>query len=952
MSSLSPFGQADPRAEEQADRRAEAVAPQIPSGTLTFFATDIQGSTELWERHPSLMPAVLARHDDILRATVEAHGGSVFKTTGDGMYAAFASAPTALAAALAAQRALIAEPWATPQPLHVRMALHSGEAEARGGDYFGPPVNRVARILAAGHGGQVLLSQTVERLVAERLPDKASLHDLGARSLKDLTLPERLFQLAAPGLPAEFPPLLTLDVRPHNLPAQMTPLVGREDAVRAVRSVLLRPDVRLLTLTGLGGIGKTRLALQVAAEVIDAFKDGVLLVNLAPVQDPALLASSVLQTLGLVPDGDQPAERALADHLRRREMLLVLDNFEQLVEGAPLVTELLQAAGALKVLVTSQAALRLAGEHEVPVAPLELPSKGASDPDTLSANQAVALFVQRARAVVPSFELTDGNAAAIASITRQLDGLPLALELAAARIKLFPPEAMLRRLDQAFEFLKSGERDRPDRHRTLRGAIGWSYDLLSEPDRQVFERTSVFEGGFALESAEAVAGEPDGSLDVLESLASLADKSLLRQTRSAGEELRFERLRTIRAFARERLERRGEADRWRRRHAEHFAGLAEAMQPGGSAAGGGRDVRTALEGLELEYQNVRAALLWALDAGDAHLAVRLCQALPGLWFRRGLFQEAEGWLGRLLALSDPLSDLDRAHVLGLSGRLAQIRGDNSPDVITRFEESLRLYRVAGDRSGVARSLMNLGNVRSRAGEHGRARALFEESLALYRTLDDPLGISGALMNLGDSYRAEGEVERAIARFEEACEVARRGRNEVGLAFALQYLGATRLEQGDMVRAEELLGESREIFQKLSAKVWLAWTTYYEAHLTRMQGDAGRARTLFGEAMREFASLDYAPGISEVLSSLAGLAASEGDYGQAARLLGAAEALRRTSSISRSPLELDLERETVERCGASMGGEAFSRARDEGRALSADEAIGLASDASRGPAARA
>jgi predicted ATPase/class 3 adenylate cyclase len=946
--SLFRYGQAEPRAGEVADGRSNGPPPTVLSGTLTFLSTDIQGSTELWERHPGLMPGALVRHDSILRATVEAHRGGVFKTTGDGMYAAFASAPAAVSAALAAQRTLLDEPWPTPQPLRVRMALHSGEAEARGGDYYGPPVNRVARILSAGHGGQILLSQAVERLVAERLPEGASLHDLGSRSLKDLGRPERLFQLAAPGLPAEFPPLLTLDARPHNLPAQVTPLVGREDAVRAVRSLLLRPAVRLVTLTGPGGIGKTRIALQVAADVIDAFKDGVLLVNLAPVQDPTLLASTIAQTLGVVPEGDELAERALTDHLRNREMLLVLDNFEQLVVAAPLVTELLQAAGALKILVTSQAALRLGGEHEVPIAPLQVPPQETSDPDMLYVNEAVTLFVQRARAVVPSFELTDANVAPIASITRQLDGLPLAIELAAARIKLFPPEAMLRRLDRALEFLSSRERDRPDRHRALRSAIGWSYDLLSEPERLVFERTSVFEGGFALESAEAVVGEPDGSLDVLEALASLVDKSLLRQTESAGEEPRFERLRTIRTFARERLESRGETERWRRRHAEHFAELAEAMEPA-RAAGGDREVRAALEGLERDYPNVRTALLWALDAGDAHLAVRLCQALPALWVRQGLFQEAEVWLGRLLALSESLSPIDRAHVLGFSGRLAQIRGDNSPDVIARFEESLRLYREAGDRKGVARSLMNLGNARSRAGEYGQARALFEESLSLYRALDEPVGMNGALLNLGDAYRAEGDAERAIARFEEACELARQRRNEIGLAFALQYLGATRLQEGDAAGAEAVLGESRDLFQVLKAKLGLSWTLYYEAHLARVRGDRIRARALYGDALREFTTLDYAPGIAETLLGLAGLAAAEGDCEGAARLLGAAEALRRNSSITRSPLELDLEREIVEDCSRSMGGEAFARARDEGRMLTSEEAVSLVLDAPRGPA---
>nr|MBA3583632.1 adenylate/guanylate cyclase domain-containing protein [Gemmatimonadota bacterium] len=607
------------------------------TGTLTFLATDIQGSTELWERYPGAMPAVLERHNGLLQAAVESCGGRVFKNTGDGLFSAFPAAPPAVAAALAGQRALLAAEWPTPEPIRVRMALHSGEAEARGGDYFGPPVNRVARIMAAGHGGQVLLSQAVERLAAERFPEGAALRDMGRRSLKDLAEPERIFQLVATDLPADFPPLVTLDARPHNLPAQLTPLVGREREVAEVRSLLLERDVRLITLLGPGGTGKTRLGLQVAAEVIDGFRDGVWLVNLAPVHDPALLPATILQIWGRKPEGDRSALEELDEYLKERELLLLLDNFEQVVEAAPVVSEILRAAGGVNVLVTSQAALRIQGEHEFPVAPLPLPDANEADPDRLASNEAVSLFVQRARAVRPAFTLSRENAGAVVQIARRLDGLPLAIELAAARIKLFTPLAMLSRLERQFDFLTTGGRDRPDRHRTLRAALAWSYDLLDETERKVFDRMSVFDGGFTLEAAEAVLTTPDEELDVLEALASLVDKSLIRQVPAAGDdEPRFERLRTIRAYAAEMLEKSGEAEFWRRRHAEHFADLAETVDPGHAS---GPAVERPLRRLQREYENLRAAMEWALERSDGPLAVRLSHALPALWFTSGLLEE-------------------------------------------------------------------------------------------------------------------------------------------------------------------------------------------------------------------------------------------------------------------------------------------------------------------------
>ncbi|MFN2384495.1 MAG: adenylate/guanylate cyclase domain-containing protein, partial [Gemmatimonadota bacterium] len=688
-------------------------AAGYPTGTVTFLFTDIEGSTDLWERYPGDMPAVLARHDELVRGTLEAYRGTIFKTVGDGFYAVFGDARAALAAALAAQRATYAEPWPIPDPVRVRMALHSGAAEIRDGDYFGTSLNRVARILAAGHGGQILLSQAVERLVSDGFPDGAALRDLGERTLRDLTRSERIFQLVTEDLPVDFPPLRTLDARRHNLPAQVSPLIGRGRELGAIRTLFLRDGARLVTLTGPGGIGKTRIALQLGADLLDAFRDGVFFINLTSVRGPERVPLALLQALGGKAEGAAAPAAALAALLRDQQCLLLLDNFEQVLAAAPLVGEFLGAAPGLTILVTSQSALRIRGEHEVVIHPLALPpERGSEDPARLMASEAVALFVQRAREVLPTFELTRANAAAVVAICRQLDGLPLAIELAAARIKLFPPAALLARLEHRFEFLTSGQRDAPDRHRTLRKAIRWSYDLLDAGDQALFRRLAAFDGGFTLAAAEAVCTTPAEGLDVVEGLTSLVDKSLLRQTESTGDEPRFERLRTVWQFAVELLAEDPEAPVWRRRQAEFFGDFAQQFNPNRPAPP--LQAPAQLARLEVERFNIRVAMEWALQAGDGRLAARLCAALPALWFLRGVTEEGRDWPERALLLLDPVTGPERADALNLFGRTLQMRGENSPRVRAWFEESLAIYRHGGDAAGTARALMNLGNVDRRA----------------------------------------------------------------------------------------------------------------------------------------------------------------------------------------------------------------------------------------------
>jgi predicted ATPase/class 3 adenylate cyclase len=871
-----------------------------PTGTVTFLFTDIEGSTKMWERSPEAMQVALARHDEILREAIEAHGGYVFKTVGDAFCAAFSTAPDALEAALSAQKALLGEAWEETGPLRVRMALHTGAAELRGDDYFGVPLNRVARLLSAGHGSQVLLSVATQQLVRDQLPAGTQLRDLGERRLKDLFRPEHIFQLMASDLPAEFPPLRTLDTRLNNLPAQPTPLIGREREVADVCERVRSSEVRLLTLTGSGGAGKTRVGLQAAAELLEEYEDGVLFVSLAAITDPTLVAATVAGTLGVKEADGEPLLEILKDYLREKKLLLILDNFEQVLEGAQLVGLLLAACPALKVLATSRIPLGLYGEKEYLVPPLSLP-----DPERLPSLEcltrygAVRLFVERAQAAKADFTLTDENAPAVAEICARLDGLPLAIELAAVKIKLLPPGAMLARLGNRLKLLTGGARDIPERQRTLRNTIEWSHELLEEGERILFRRLAVFAGGRTLEAIETICdAEGDLPIEVLEGVSVLVDESLLRQEERGGEP-RLYMLETIHEYAREKLEESGEAKELARRHAEYFLGLAEMAEP----ALRWSKQRAWLERLELEHDNLRKALSWSLGVDEVELGLRLAGALEPFWTTRGYYSEGRRWLEAVLAKNGRTSAVARAKALTGAGWLAQWQGDLDR-ASTAAEKGLRLSPPAGTEGSVTiRLLLLLGFIADQRDYYERATELFEESLKLSRETRNGWGIAASLLHLGDVASNQGEAERAVERYEEGIALCREAGYPALLADILVNLGDTLLLQGDHERATALNEEAVALYREqgyTNARLEYPVDNLGWAALRR--GDHERARTLYQECLVLCRELGNKLVAAESLEGLACVAAVRGEVEQSARLFGAADALLKAQDISHRPAE--------------------------------------------------
>jgi predicted ATPase/class 3 adenylate cyclase len=862
---------------------------QLPTGTVTFLFSDIEGSTRLLQKLGDAYAELLAEHSRVFRSAIGDAEGTEVSTEGDSFFVVFPSPVAAVEAAARIQRSLMEALF--PEPVRVRMGLHTGEGRLGGENYIGIDVNRAARIAAAGHGGQVLLSDTTRSLIEHSLPDDVTVLDLGEHRLKDLAHPEHLYQLMVEGLQAEFPPPRTLDARPNNLPIQITSFIGREKELAEVKSLLVN-GTRLLTLTGPGGTGKTRLALQVAAGTITEFADGAYFVDLAPIGDPGLVVSTVAEVLGVTEGGARPLQESLEAHLKEKELLLVLDNFEQVVEAGGVVEQLLQASPRLKVLVTSRAVLHRYGEREYPVPPLALPDPShLPDLAALSQYEAVALFIERAMAVKPSFAVTNDNAPAVAEITARLDGLPLAIELAASRVKLLTPQQILDRLGQRLPLLTSRVSDAPERRRTLRGTIEWSYDLLDEDERRLFEHASVFVGGGTIEAMESVCSLA-GQTDTLDGLASLVDKSLIRQVETEQGDPRFMMLETIREYAQDRLRESGEWEDLSRRHAQFFLALAEEAEPNLTGPDGVHWVNR----LTYDHDNIRAALRWSIEADEAELGLRLAGAVWRFWHQRAHFQEARAWFDELLALP----------------------GGAEPS------------------SARARGLTGLGGIAYWQGDYPAAETAYAEAVAIQREVGDDRDLAEALLNLSYMPALLGDLAGAVRMYEEVIERFERLGDTERASYVKGMLGYGHMMQGDVTRARPLIEETLTLAEQSEDAFMTAGAHQMMGQLERLSGNLEEAGARYRESLRRFREAGDNASTLEPMEAIALVAAAKGDLHRAVRLTAAARAAREALGGGPPP-EWLIGGDVMSEARKSLGNEAVEQETAKGTAMTLEDA---------------
>jgi len=866
---------------------------QDPSAVTTYLFTDIEGSTRLWDTQPERMRPALARHDAIVREAVEGNRGRVVKMSGDGIHAVFADPLDAVHATLKLQRALAGLEATGEVALQVRCGMHTGVDERRDNDFFGSAVNRAARIMSVAHGGQVLLSQAVAVLIRDRLPDGVSLRDLGDVRLRDLTSPERVYQVVHPQLRKDFPSLRSLEARPNNLPQQVTSFVGRERDLAAVRNQLAK--TRLLTLFGAGGLGKTRLSLQVAAEVLDDYPDGVWFVDLAPMTDERLVPQSVASVLGVKEEAGHPVIEALLKYIKDRRLLIILDNCEHLLRACgDLAKLLLQSGPHISILTSSREPLRVTGETTYPLAPLSVP-----DPDekmsfeALTQCEAARLLIERARAVAPGFRLTQANAPAVAAICQGLDGIPLAIELAAARTRALSAEEIAARLFDRLRLLTRGDRTALPRQQTLRASIDWSYDLLIDSERALLRRLAVFAGGWTLEAAEAVgAGEQVHRADILELLTNLVEKSLVTLD---SETQRYRLLETVRQYAQERLDESNERNQACMHHLAYYVSLVESAMPELV----GPKQATWFSRLDLEKENLIAAHAWCDRASDgAEMGLRLVHSVKRYWFNRGL-------LGLGLRLT--------VEALGRPGA-----------------EAPNLARCRG--------LFNAGQVCCFMGRFEEATAYLEECVAIARNLDDKGRIAAALQFLGMASLGGGDLAKARGHLEEGLALAQAQGNKRELAAAINALAQLDRAEGSLETAGPLYEKVVALARELGDRETIAIGLLNLAMVAIGLRSGERARSMLVDVValaEETGSKRVGQSVLEVCS---GLASFQGQWDRASRFYGAAEAQTTQTQLHRDPADEAFLAPLIAKAQQTLGAARFATTRDAGAALSYEQAI--------------
>lgn len=883
----------------------EQTSMHAPSGNVTFLFTDIERSSQLWEMHPQTMGRALAQHDELMRDVFNEYRGFIFKTIGDAFCVAFANALDGARAAVEAQRKLAAATWEETGPLRVRMALHSGEAEQRDGDYFGQTLNRVARVLSAGHGGQTLLSRVTAERVREELPDEVSLRDLGERRLKDLSKPERIFQLVTRDLPTDFPPLRSLEVLPNNLPAQVTTFVGRAREMAEVKRLL--ETTRLLTLTGTGGTGKTRLSLQVAADVLERFPHGVWLVEFATVSDPLLVPESIANAVDVREEAGRPPLDTLADALRTRRLLLVLDNCEHLISAcAQIASALLRRCPELIILASSREPLSIDGETIWPVPPLTVPEfrleERGAEFDNLSELEAVQLFVERAAAVRPDFALTSTNVRTVAQICSRVDGIPLAIELAAARVKALTLQQILARLDDRFRLLSAGSRSALPRQQTLGSLIDWSYDLLTDAERALFRRLAIFVAGRTVEMAEEVcSGDGVERADVFDLLYALVDKSLLMIEPGEDGESRFTMLESLWDYADEKLNQAGETAKYRTRHLDYFVRFAEENE---EPLMGPDQVRV-LDRVSVEHWNLGYALRWSVESSERiERGLRMASALTRYWEVRSYLTEGREQFQELLQRTDDsMSPIVRARANRGAGRLAWCQ-DRDEDALRYYAESQRLYEQLGM----------------------RVDAAFVEAFR------------------GFTERNEGHNEEARVLFEHAKLVGETERSERLVATGLSGLGSIATDDGDFTLARQMKERSLAIFRATGDKWIVGLVTWSLAKACISERDFNSARGYLSESIALSRELGNKWSVPYALESIADICIVEGCGLKAVRLYGAASTQREALGLAFPPAEKRTYDRALERLHEIVPEKQFQEEWNAGRALAAQAAINFAIEA--------